>query len=130
MRKIAFTLDAAVTAVHDDLSDIDKKRPLSIHSLKRIVRAARRDGRLTLDGRDYYGEEFRSPHTVVDDFLGGLSAANQCSCSYRDRKAREFLGVLDKMALVVLVYRLYAPEDLYGAALTAQFDDILSADSA
>jgi hypothetical protein len=115
----------------DDLSDISTSEPLSARSVKRIVRAARRAGFLTMDDpaprmAQYYGgnPDWCSPHTVVDLFLG-VGHRRSCPCNTMGA-AGYVLQELERMHFAVFVYRACAPADRHGALLAAQFDELLS----
>jgi hypothetical protein len=84
---------------YDDLSDIDKTKPLSLVDTKRILRAARRCGDLAVDGI----WRFRTPHAVVDAFLGH-ARANSCPCNTTDGEARAFLQRVDSVHFDISCY--------------------------
>jgi hypothetical protein len=73
---------------YDTLADIDPYTPLSVRSVKRIVRAARGAGILSMDHAIEYRGGFEapasspylSPHGAVDAFLGPHNRAS-CPCN-------------------------------------------------
>jgi hypothetical protein len=86
---------------YDTLADIDKTKPLSVESVKRIVRAVRDARLLAMDhveelrGRFYsYPDRmpYFTPHRAVDAFLGA-DARSSCPCNLKG-DARRFLVLL------------------------------------
>jgi hypothetical protein len=108
--------DARHTHGQDDLSDIDKTKPLTIQSIQRIVRAVRETGVLAMD----HAEEFRAyrgstianpapymtPHGAVGAFLGA-DAWSSCPCTVKG-DARRFLVELNDLHRHLLFYRACA----------------------
>jgi hypothetical protein len=118
----------------DTLADIDKRRPLSIESIKRIVRATRNAGLLAMDhveelrGRFYSHPDrapYFTPHSAVDAFLGP-DARSSCPCNVKG-DARRFLVELNDLHRHILLYRACASAhtDLIEDALLT-FDALLA----
>lgn len=117
--------DAA--AYHDDLSDIDKTKPLSVRDAKRIIRAARAAGLLAIDQerpnrlRGY--APGLGPHLAVDTFLG--PDRESCPCNVKDEGQHEILQSLEDMHFAIFLRRAQAPEDQC-SELVAQFEAMLN----
>jgi hypothetical protein len=114
----AMPLDATTYNVpdRDTLADIDKTKPLTVESVRRIVRAIRAAGLLAMDhveelrGRFYrYPERmpYFTPHSAVDAFLGA-DARSSCPCNLKG-DARRFLVELGDLHRHILFYRASAP---------------------
>ena len=113
----------------DDLSDIDVSKPLSVKSIRRIVRATRQAGllamddptphllRLTLDPTETI---FFSPHQAVDAFLGA-EHRESCPC-HLGGAARDYLTKLNNVHRSLVLYRSIAP---VRAQLEDQFSQLL-----
>jgi hypothetical protein len=123
-----------ITYRHDDLSDIDKTKPLSVDYVRRIVRSARRAGEIPLDVNDMdmalarrgYAV-LRAPHVAVDDFLGA-ERERSCPCQMPG-EAGVFLDQLTKMHFTAFKYCCSrngrAPNEGHARHLKAQFEAML-----
>ena len=115
----------------DDLADIDRRKPLSITSIRRIVGAARAAGLLAMD----HVTELRlivpppdvcpylTPHGAVDAFLG-VPNRGSCPCNVRG-DARGFLERLNNVHRSALFYIAVGTESPTAVRLRAEFDALL-----
>ena len=119
----------------DDLADIDTKQPLSVRSIKRIVRATRAAGLLALDHPGELGAivsiddcPYFTPHGAVDAFLG-VERRGGCPCNVQG-EAQPYLERLNNAHRIALFYRAVAASGPYAGPnpeyFVAEFERLLS----
>jgi hypothetical protein len=124
--------DAAIGLVDDTLADLDRTKPLSVASIKRIVRAVKVSGLLAMDhvwSMSQVGPLDVCPHFAprgaVDTFLG---TTNRSSCPCRlASNSHEFLEELNNLHRIILFWRAIDPAHgmlpAHDATFTAMLGD-------